>query len=113
MKFCWAFAIALDGGNKASLPYLDIRIHFVLGHELFNVHLTACPMYESHTGDNMFDLTTKILDVLCPNWKDEVIGVKANVASNMTGCHVGMVTQIQQVAKPGFIAFGVLLINWI
>ena len=45
MNFCWAFAIALDGGNKASVPYLDIWIHFVLGHELFNVHLIACPMY--------------------------------------------------------------------
>ena len=42
MKFCWACAIALDGGNKASVPYLDIRICFVLGHELFNVHLIAC-----------------------------------------------------------------------
>ena len=102
MKICLAFAIALDGGNKASVPYLDIQIHFVLGHELFNVHLIACPMYESHTGYNMFDLTTKILDVLCPNWKDEVIGVTTNGASNMTGYHVGMVSQIQQVAKPGF-----------
>ena len=52
-------------------------------------------MYESHIGDNMFDLTTKILDVLCPNCKDKVIGVTADGASNMTGCHVGMVTQIQ------------------
>ena len=102
MNFCWAFAIALDEGNKASVPYLDIWIHFVLGHELFNVHLIACPMYESHTGDNMFDLTIKILDVLCPNWKDEVIGVTTNGVSNMTGYHVGMVSQIQQVAKPGF-----------
>ena len=25
MKVCWAFAIALDGGNKAPLPYLDIK----------------------------------------------------------------------------------------
>ena len=59
-------------------------------------------MYESHTGYNMFDLTTKILDVLCPNWKDKIIGATTDGASNMTGCHVGMVTQIQQVAKPGF-----------
>ena len=49
MNFCWAFAIALDEGNKASVPYLDIWIHFVLGHELLIVPLIACPMYESHT----------------------------------------------------------------
>jgi hypothetical protein len=24
IKFCWAFAIALDGGNKTSVPNLDI-----------------------------------------------------------------------------------------
>ena len=95
MKYYWVFAIALDGGNQASVPYLDIRICFVLGHELFNVHLIACPMYESHTGDNMFDVTTKILDVLGPSWKDKVIGDTTNGASNMTGCHVGMGTQIQ------------------
>jgi hypothetical protein len=50
----------------------------------------------------MFDLTSKILDVLCPNWKDKVTGVTTDEASNMIGCHVGMVTQIQQVATPGF-----------
>ena len=94
MKFCWAFAVALDGGNKASVPYLDIQICFFLGHELFNVHLMACPMYESYMGDNMFDLTTKILHVLCQNWKDKVIGVTTDGASNMTDCHVGMVRQV-------------------
>jgi hypothetical protein len=61
--------------------------------------LIACPILESHTGDKMFDLTTKILDLLCPNWKDKVVGVTTYGASKMTGCHAGMVTQIQQVAK--------------
>ena len=23
MKYCWEFAIALDGGSKASVPYFD------------------------------------------------------------------------------------------
>jgi hypothetical protein len=102
MKFCWAFAIALDGGNKTSVPNLDIPLCFVLGHELFNAHLIACPMYESHTGDNIFDLMSKILDILCLDWKDKDAGVTTDEASNMTGYHIGMVTQIQLVAKPGF-----------
>ena len=50
-------------------------------------------MYKSHTGENMFDWTTKILDVHCPNWKDKVTGVTTNRVSNMTGCHVGLDTQ--------------------
>ena len=95
----------LRWGNKASVPYLDFRLRFVLGFELFNMHLIACPMYESHTGDNMFALTGKILDVLCQNWKEKIIGVTTDGASNMTGCHVGLVTQIVSFV------FGVQLTN--
>jgi hypothetical protein len=60
MRHCWAFAIALDGGNKYSVPYLDYRLRFVLGHKLFNLHMIACPMYESQIGENMFNLSSKI-----------------------------------------------------
>jgi hypothetical protein len=102
LRFCWAFSIALDGGNKASVSYLDFQLRLVLGYELFNIHLIAAPMYVSHTGDNMFALCSKILDVLCPNWREKVIGVTTDGASNMTGRHVGIITQIQRVANDGF-----------
>lgn len=102
LKHVWAFSIALDGGNKFSVPYLDFRLRFVLQHTLFNVHLCACPMYESHTGDNMTTLTCRLLDVLCADWKNKLIAVTTDGASNMTGCHVGLVTQLQRLSKPGF-----------
>ena len=102
MRCCWTFSIALDGGNKSSVSYLDFRIRFALGFELFNLHLIAVPMYESHSGDNMFSLTEQILNVLCPNWREKIIGVTTDGASNMTGCNVGVVTQIQKVSKRGF-----------
>lgn len=102
LRFYWAFSIALDGGNKASVSYLDFRLRLVLGYELFNIHLIAAPMYASHTGDNMFALCSKILDVLCPNWKEKVIGVTTDGASNMTGRYVEIVTQIQRLANDGF-----------
>ena len=59
-------------------------------------------MYKSHTGDNMFALCRKILDVLCSNWKEKIIGVTTDGASNMTGHHVGVATQIQRAANDGF-----------
>ena len=102
MRSCWDFSIALDGGNKSSISYLDFRLRLVLGYELFNIHLIAAPMYESYTGDNMFALCSKILDVLCSNWKEKIIGVTTDGASNMTGRHVGIVTQIQRVDNDGF-----------
>jgi len=57
----WAFSIAIDGGTKSSVPYLDCRVRFVLGGELFNVHLFALPMYESHTGESCFNLVSSLL----------------------------------------------------
>ena len=59
-------------------------------------------MCEFHTGGNMFALTGKILDVLRQNWKDKIIGVATDGASNMTSCHVGVVTQIERVSNKGF-----------
>jgi len=35
----WAFSIAVDGANKSGMPYLDIRVRFVLEANLFNLHL--------------------------------------------------------------------------
>jgi hypothetical protein len=100
MRHCWAFAIALDGGNKSSVPYLDYRLCFVLGHTLFNRH--TCPMYESQTGENMFTLSSKVLSTLCPNWTEKLIGIITDGASNMTGCHAGLATRIERVANAGF-----------
>ena len=62
LNVVWSFSIALDGGNKAGTPYLDPRLQFVLGATLFNVHLLAIPMFESHTGLNMFNLLKKTMD---------------------------------------------------
>ena len=55
----WCFSIALDSGNKSSTPHLDVRLRFVLGDTLYNVHLLAIPMFESHTDLNMFNSLKK------------------------------------------------------
>jgi hypothetical protein len=73
MRYCWAFAIALDGGNRASAPYLDFLLRFVLGYELFKIHLIAAPMNKSHTVNNMFALTKQIIDVLYPVGQNSTI----------------------------------------
>ena len=85
-----------------------------MGHELFNVHLIACPMYELHTSDNIFYLTTKIPIVLCPNWKDKVIGVTTDmgIQYGRLPCWNGYTDSMSGKIQ-FFITFGVLLINWI
>jgi hypothetical protein len=39
LQCSWAFSTALDGGTKASTPYLDFRVRFVLKSNLYNLHL--------------------------------------------------------------------------
>jgi hypothetical protein len=52
-------------------------------------------MYELHTRENIFKLTSKILSTLCLNWTENRIGITTNGASNITGCHVGLAFRIE------------------
>lgn len=51
-------------------------------------------MYESYTGENMFNLIMCILDVICPRWRMQLIGVGSDGASSMMGQFQGVVTRL-------------------
>jgi hypothetical protein len=61
LKSVWAFSIALDGGNKSNVSYLDVRIRFCVKEVVHNLHLVALPMRERHTRLYMFDLISDFL----------------------------------------------------
>ncbi|KAI9910590.1 hypothetical protein PsorP6_010983 [Peronosclerospora sorghi] len=44
----WAFSIAFDCGIKGDQEYLDVCLRFALKGQLFNIHLMAIPMHQSH-----------------------------------------------------------------
>src|SRR2546423_2409275 len=51
-------------------------------------------MYETHTGENMFHLVVRVLDIVCPHWRTQLIGVGSDDASSMTGQFQGVVTHL-------------------
>ena len=102
LKHVWAFSIAMDAGTKASVSYLDVRLRITIEGKLYNLHLVALPMTESHTGENTFLLIAKFLDALCNNWKSKLISVSTDGASNMHGRFQGAVTRLDDVCLPGF-----------
>ena len=60
-------------------------------------------MFERHTWDYMYELFEKLFDISDPSWKAELVGVTIDGAANMTGCHQGVVTRIQnKVLSGGF-----------
>ena len=90
----WAFSLANDGSTHYGKSYFDNRIRFHYKGKLYNIHLIAIPMFEHHTGENMFLLVCRTLDVLCPQWRAQIIGMGSDGASSMTGHLQGVVTRL-------------------
>jgi len=101
LKSVWAFSIALDGGNKSSTSYLDVRIRLSVNEVMRNIHLVALPMRERHTGQYVFNIVSEFFDVLCENWESKLIGITSDGTSSMTVCRSGVVTRLHQVSLPG------------
>ena len=98
----WEFLIVMDAGTNATVPYLDLRLRFVVQGKLFNLHFIALPMHDSHTEENTFLIISKFLDAMCDNWRKKMISASTDGASNMQGRHQGAVTRLDQVCNGGF-----------
>ena len=91
--------------------YLDVRIRFYLNGTINNFHILAIPMRERHTKAYPFGWVNKLLDVIAPIWRDQLIGIASDGASDMTGCIQGTVIRLCCEAIQRSIAFGVVHIN--
>jgi hypothetical protein len=94
----WAFSLANDASTHYSRSYLDNRIRFHLKGVLYNIHVLAIPMFDRHTGENMFNLVDKFLNILCLNWRGKLISVGSDGANSMTGHLKGVVTRLEHEA---------------
>ena len=87
-----------------SISYFNIRICLQLNrHGIAFFHLLVIPVYENHTDAVIFDTVAKALDVLCPSWKDSIIGVSAYGDRKMTGRIKCVATWFQNITNYGFI----------
>lgn len=66
MQGARTYSIALNSSTHQSYSYLDIRLRVYHKKTLQNYHLLALPMYDRHTGQYMFQILSKLLDVLDP-----------------------------------------------
>lgn len=93
LRGVYAFGIAFDVGAKGGTNYLDIRARFVHKSALVNVHLLAIPLHDGKRAPALFTAATKMLNVLAPEWKSQLIGVSTDGEPTMTGCITGVATQ--------------------
>jgi hypothetical protein len=95
----WAFSLANDSSTHHGRSYFDNRIRFHRDGILHNVHIMAVPMYDNHTGKLMFDLITKLLTAMYPEWKKKLLGISTDGASSMTGSVRGLATRLEAVVE--------------
>lgn len=87
-----------------STSSLDIRIILhSINISTVKVHVLAIPVLEQHTGEVIFEFYCKALDVLCPGWKDIIIGISTDGKRKVNGCASEVACRFQRVAKANFI----------
>jgi hypothetical protein len=96
LRRSWGFSIAMDSATHQSTSYLDLRFRVYIPEfsNIVNLHGCALPMFDRHTGEVMFTMVSKLLNVLCPNWNICLLGVTSDGARNMTGRVAGVVTRL-------------------
>ncbi|GMF41309.1 unnamed protein product [Phytophthora fragariaefolia] len=80
LRTVWAFAIAIERGNDAGSPYVDVRMRFEHTGELQDFHLVSVPVREDSPQiiEHQNDVIVKCLDVVAPGWKTQLIGVSTS-----------------------------------
>ncbi|KAI9906625.1 hypothetical protein PsorP6_016482 [Peronosclerospora sorghi] len=66
-------------------------------------------MSERHTAVNIYDLTVKVFNVLCPSWRKKVLGIASdgeNVMTGRIGEHDACCTKLILSLKNELIIFG-------
>lgn len=58
----WALSIAIDRATVMSSYYLDMRVRFYSGQNIYNLHSFAIPLNVSHADAHMLDVVSKVLD---------------------------------------------------
>ena len=99
---CWTFSLAMDMSTHMSTSYLDLWIWFFYVSTIHNFHLVAVPLFNCHSGEQIYLHAKKVLDILCPEWQSIMLSITADGEKKMTGHIQGVATWFEQAALPGF-----------
>lgn len=97
------FLVAFDVSNGFEQIFcIDITVSFHQHLLMKNPHLITILFYARQIELAMFEVFSKLFDVICLLWKDELIGCSADGAAYITEYLAGVVTHIQVVVLPKF-----------
>jgi hypothetical protein len=100
LKSSWVFSIAVDSFTDQGRSYMDTRVRFCVGSVLYNFHFLAIPLYDRHTGKEMFLTLKKVMNALFKGCSRRIIAVSTDGARSMTGGSRCLATRIQRICSP-------------
>lgn len=111
MESSWTYALELQhvAQEQPSSPYLDVRIKFFRESDVHDYHVVALPAFQHRTGEHIYKMVQRVLNVLDTHWKKKLVGVVisgdevAPPSTNLVGEEGGAVTLLQKEMQPGFI----------
>jgi hypothetical protein len=83
--------------------YLDFRVRVRVKFEIENLHVLEIPLRGRQYGEIMFNAMADVLDKLCENWRQKVIGVATNGDMSMTGQVKGVASRLEGETPDGVI----------
>ena len=101
----WDLLITIDMSTHKGAPYLVVRIRLCWQVDNLNLHLVSIPVFDSHTGENMFNVSAKFFECICQEWKKIPVGIATDVTRSMTGRIQDLVTRFEQGVFPGLMRF--------
>jgi hypothetical protein len=63
-----------------------------------NLHLLVVSLFDRKTASKIFDTGAKVLDILAPNWRMQLVGISTDGERTMTGRVTGVATQFDEEA---------------
>ena len=80
----WIFSLTNNASIYHERSYLTNHIHIHIDRKFYNLHLIIISIYEYHTGENMFILIRRVLDIICSRWRMQMIEINSDDANSMT-----------------------------
>jgi hypothetical protein len=97
LRMQWALSLAFDVGSKQGTSYLDVRVRFEHDGKVHNLHLLAITLFHRKTAAVIFEAGSKLLDVIAPKWRTQLVGISTDGERTMTGRLSGVATRFVEV----------------
>lgn len=95
LRSTWAFSLCLERAQYSSNWYTDVSVRFCVIDDIHKYHLISYPNSDQCNMDSIYKSLSRVLEVLCSNWRDKLIGLSIDGSELAHSALVGIVDRIR------------------